>query len=132
MWTKQRRGEPLPKASIPFAQARPSLTHQALVALQRTGRLKYLVSQNVDALHLRSGFPRSLLAELHGNCFAERCEACMHECVRDFELSSVGFKPTGRRCAFCKGRMRDHCLDWDDAVPVAGRQPSTSGATMCL
>jgi NAD-dependent SIR2 family protein deacetylase len=48
-----------------------------------------LVSCNVDSLHLRSGFPRDALAELHGNCFAERCEQCGAERVRDFEQATV-------------------------------------------
>ena len=88
VWTRQREGQAAPKASVPFSMAVPSLTHQALLALQRAGKLKFLVSQNVDCLHLRSGFPRDLLAELHGNCFVERCDACGHEIVRDFEVTS--------------------------------------------
>ena len=48
----------------------------ALVALQRAGYLSYLVSCNIDCLHLRSGYPRAAMAELHGNCFAERCRRC--------------------------------------------------------
>ena len=43
----------------------------------------------MDGLHLRSGIPRGALAELHGNCFAERCEACGQEYVRDFEVETV-------------------------------------------
>eukprot|EP00958_Prasinococcus_capsulatus_P010201 scaffold994_cov226-Prasinococcus_capsulatus_cf.AAC.17 len=78
------------------------------------GVLSYLSSQNVDGLHLRSGIARHLLAELHGNCFAERCASCGFEYVRDFELRSVGFRPTPRRCtiAACRGRLHDQCLDW--------------------
>ena len=34
VWTQQRRGKPPPKAAVPFSQARPSLTHQALLGLQ--------------------------------------------------------------------------------------------------
>ncbi len=47
--------------------ALPSYTHMALVAMERVKLLKYLVSQNVDGLHIRSGFNPAKLAELHGN-----------------------------------------------------------------
>ena len=47
------------------------------------------MSCNVDSLHLRGGFPRAAIAELHGNCFAERCERCGAESVRDFEQATV-------------------------------------------
>lgn len=62
---------------------------QALLALLRAGKLRYIVSQNVDGLHLRSGVPRAQLAELHGNCFVERCERCRREHVRDWEVETV-------------------------------------------
>lgn len=120
VWTMQKAGAPLPTASVRFDRARPSFTHAALVQLHRSGYVKYVVSCNVDSLHLRSGLPRTALAELHGNCFAERCERCGREYIRDFEMPSVGFKPTKRRCAGpsgCGGRLRDQVLDWDDALP---------------
>ena len=62
---------------------------QALVALMRCGKVRMIVSQNVDGLHLRSGVPRGQLAELHGNCFAERCPDCGKEYIRDFEIETV-------------------------------------------
>lgn len=65
------------------------LLAQALVGLERAGKVTYVVSQNVDCLHLRSGIPRSKLAELHGNCFAERCSRCRQEYIRDFEVETV-------------------------------------------
>ena len=35
------------------------------------------------------GGPRDKLAELHGNCFAERCPSCKKEYIRDFEIETV-------------------------------------------
>ena len=125
IWTLQKEGKSMPAASCRFDRARPSFTHVALVALQREGYVRYLVSCNVDCLHVRSGYPREEMAELHGNCFAERCELCETEYVRDFEMPSVGFKTTGRRCVArgCDdgsgrgGRLRDQVLDWEDPLP---------------
>ena len=45
----------------------------AMVTLQERGLLSFVVSTNVDGLHLRSGIPPACLAELHGNAFLERC-----------------------------------------------------------
>lgn len=58
VWTMEERGL-APKFDTTFENARPSKTHMALVQLERMGFLSFLVSQNVDGLHVRSGFPRS-------------------------------------------------------------------------
>ncbi|KAI4321721.1 hypothetical protein MLD38_035069 [Melastoma candidum] len=119
IWTLQREGKALPQASLPFHRAMPSMTHMALVELEKAGILKFVISQNVDGLHLRSGIPREKLAELHGNSFMETCPSCGAEYVRDFELETIGLKETSRHCAKanCKRKLRDTVLDWEDALP---------------
>lgn len=57
VWTLEEKGLD-PKFDTTFETARPSVTHMALLQLQRVGMLRVLISQNVDGLHLRSGFPR--------------------------------------------------------------------------
>ncbi|XP_041060701.1 NAD-dependent protein deacetylase sirtuin-6 isoform X3 [Carcharodon carcharias] len=92
VWTMEEQGLE-PKFDTTFEEARPSKTHMALLALQRVGLVKYVVSQNVDGLHVRSGFPRDKLSELHGNMFVEECTKCG------------------------KGKLRDTILDWEDSLP---------------
>ena len=57
-WSRSMLGWPR------IAQARPNATHTALVKLENSGLIRYLVTQNVDGLHQKAG-SRSLL-ELHG------------------------------------------------------------------
>ncbi|KAK6947082.1 Sirtuin family [Dillenia turbinata] len=117
IWTLQREGKALPEASLPFHRAMPGITHMALVELEKAGILKFVISQNVDGLHLRSGIPREKLAELHGNSFMEICRSCGVEYLRDFEVETIGLKETSRRCPVCGTKLRDTVLDWEDALP---------------
>ncbi|XP_042470190.1 NAD-dependent protein deacetylase SRT1-like [Zingiber officinale] len=139
VWTLQRAGKGLPEASLPFDRAMPSLTHMALVELEKAGILKFVISQNVDSLHLRSGIPRKKLAELHGNSFREVCPSCETEYVRDFEVETIGMKETSRRCSDtnCGAKLRDSVLDWEDALPpkevnAAENHCKTADLVLCL
>ncbi|KAG1662953.1 hypothetical protein FOA52_006706 [Chlamydomonas sp. UWO 241] len=119
IWTLRAKKQPLPPMKARFEYAVPSFTHMVLVSLLQAGKLTNVCSQNVDSLHMRSGLPRRLIAELHGNCFAERCRTCKREYLRDFEVETVGFKDTGRMCTHpgCGGRLHDNTLDWDSKLP---------------
>nr|XP_033509185.1 NAD-dependent protein deacetylase SRT1 isoform X2 [Nicotiana tomentosiformis] len=126
IWTLQREGKALPEASLPFHRATPSMTHMALVELEKAGFLKFIISQNIDGLHLRSGIPRKKLAELHGDSFMELCPSCGIEYMRDFEIETIGLKETARRCSKvgCGARLRDTVLDWEDALPPKEMNPA--------
>jgi NAD-dependent SIR2 family protein deacetylase len=54
----------------------PNPGHYAIVELQKLGKMRFLISQNVDNLHLKSGIKTELLAELHGNMTKLRCTGC--------------------------------------------------------
>ncbi|XP_075706754.1 NAD-dependent protein deacylase sirtuin-6 isoform X2 [Rhinoderma darwinii] len=124
VWTLEEKGLN-PKFDITFETAHPSATHMALLQLQRVGTLKFLISQNVDGLHIRSGFPRDHLAELHGNMFVEECTKCGKQYVQDYVVGTMGLKPTGRLCDVakvrglraCRGKLMDTILDWEDSLP---------------
>jgi mono-ADP-ribosyltransferase sirtuin 6 len=74
IWTRREKG--LPPSSLLFSEVEPNAGHQAIVELQKLGKLRFLISQNVDNLHLLSGIRPDLLAELHGNMTKLRCQRC--------------------------------------------------------
>lgn len=75
VWTLEKEGKS-PQVNVSFSDAIPTKCHMALKALLESGHIKYIVSQNIDGLHLKSGVPRTNLAELHGNMFIENCDKC--------------------------------------------------------
>src|SRR3990170_5512631 len=84
LWTRKDKG--LPLKTRPFTSVEPNTGHRAIVELQNLGKLKFLISQNVDNLHLRSGIRPELLAELHGNVSKLRCKRCQTQVDKFFEI----------------------------------------------
>ncbi|XP_048764192.1 NAD-dependent protein deacetylase Sirt6-like [Ostrea edulis] len=64
------------KGGYRLADLRPTYTHEALLKLVELGYIKYVISQNTDGLHRLSGIQESMISELHGNAFLEKCEKC--------------------------------------------------------
>jgi len=105
IWTRQAKG--LPSKARPFGSVEPNVGHMAIVELQKLGKLRFLISQNVDNLHLRSGVRPDLLAELHGNVTRMRCTRCETEVDK-----SAGLK----RCS-CGGRLVSSVVNFGQPLP---------------
>src|SRR5438034_1595302 len=59
-----------------FRDARPNATHEAIVRLERAGKVVAVVTQNIDGLHARAGTPAEGLIELHGTNSCIECQTC--------------------------------------------------------
>lgn len=125
IWTREKRGDAARDDEKNFNEVFPTLAHMAIVELFRHGLVHFVVSQNVDGLHLRSGLPRSALAELHGNVFAEQCNSCGAEYFREDVVDSIGMRPTGNSCQSCGAPLVDKLLDWNDPLPDVSKSPSS-------
>jgi mono-ADP-ribosyltransferase sirtuin 6 len=123
VWTLEKKGEK-PKVCVSWNDAVPTKTHMALAELTRTDRVKFVVSQNIDGMHMRTGMRRSKLAEVHGNMFVDQCNACKRQFVRGSAAETVGQKVSEVGCPgkkgngrACRGKLADFVLDWEDELP---------------
>jgi len=125
VWTLEEKGEK-PDFNVSFDEARPTKTHMAIIALIESGYVQYVISQNIDGLHLKSGLNRKYLSELHGNIYIEQCKKCRRQFVRSSAVETVGQKSLDRPCKSSmdsKGRscrsgiLYDNVLDWEHDLP---------------
>ena len=65
-----------------YPEAKPNKAHIALAELERQGKLKAVVTQNVDGLHVLAGSVNVL--ELHGSCYRNFCMKCGKSYSREY------------------------------------------------
>ena len=59
-----------------FRDARPNAVHHAIVRLEKTGKLRSVITQNIDGLHSLAGTGAECLIELHGTNALVECQSC--------------------------------------------------------
>lgn len=107
VWTRRDKGLPPKPMAVPWDQVPPNPGHYALADLLKLGRLRFLISQNVDNLHRKSGIPPEVLAELHGNIARLRCQACGETTARS----------EGRQRCTCGGQLVRSVVDFGEPLP---------------
>ena len=112
-------------------KATPSSCHMALSELMKADRLKYVVSQNIDGLHRKSGIPKDQISEVHGNTNLEYCAKCGKDYMRDFRVRNaqkVHDHYTGRFCT-CGGKLRDSIINFGEYYRQGANQAFDKAAT---
>ncbi len=66
----------------------PNAAHRKLAELEAAGKLKAVVTQNVDGLHTKAG--SKIVYELHGSCYRNYCTRCRKFHDAEFIRDSVG------------------------------------------
>jgi NAD-dependent deacetylase len=107
LWTRRDKGLPPRPMQVPWDAVEPNSGHLAIVELQKLDKLKFLISQNVDNLHLKSGIPPEMLAELHGNMTRLRCRRC----EQTFD------RKEGRTHCRCGGILVKSVVDFGESLP---------------
>ncbi|QQQ73781.1 Sir2 family NAD-dependent protein deacetylase [Saccharothrix sp. 6-C] len=98
----------------PLWTAEPNAAHRALAGLQRAGRVRSLLTQNVDGLHQRAGSP---VVELHGTMSRVVCVSCGAVGAMGEALARVRGGEVPPDCAVCGGVLRPAAVAFGEPLP---------------
>lgn len=97
--------------------AEPNPAHDALVTLEQAGRLKAIITQNIDMLHTRAG--NSPVYELHGHMRTGTCIHCFQK--YDGKVIIEQFLEGGNipKCDHCrKGIIKPDVILYGEQLPI--------------
>ena len=90
-------------------EAEPNAAHRALAALERAGKLRAIVTQNIDGLHQKAGSKN--VYELHGSIWRNYCTKCGKSYSAEFILDSGGVP----HCA-CGGLIKPDVVLYEEGL----------------
>lgn len=100
------------RAEHPAWDARPNVAHRALVELERTGRLRAIVTQNIDGLHQLAGSDPALVIELHGTLAETVCLDCADRRPMRQALDRVLAGEADPPCLACGGILKSATISF--------------------
>jgi NAD-dependent deacetylase len=99
--------------------AMPNAGHQALVSLERQGRLHTLVTQNIDELHQRAGNSPEKVVEVHGTMRRAVCWGCSQRWPMDVFLERVRAGESDPHCPDCGGVVKSATISFGQQLVEA-------------
>ena len=99
------------KDCLIFPEVEPNPAHYTLARLEKEGKLKAIITQNIDGLHQKAGSKNVL--ELHGSVYRNYCEICKKEYDLNFILESEGIP----HCT-CGGIIKPDVILYEEALDM--------------
>ncbi|HBT50778.1 SIR2 family NAD-dependent protein deacylase [Petrotoga olearia] len=96
-----------------ITKAEPTFTHKFLVQLEKEGKLKGIVTQNIDSLHQKSGSKK--VYEIHGGCWENHCIKCNKEYPQEEILEKINNEIVPK-CDNCGGVIKPDIVFFGEPV----------------
>lgn len=96
-----------------YEWAQPNDAHLALAKLEEMGKLKAVITQNIDGLHQKAGNQKVL--ELHGSIHRNRCQRCRAEYDLQEMLKQKKQVP---RCPSCNGILKPEVVLYGESLDM--------------
>jgi len=100
------------KTKMIYADAKPNAAHIALAELEKRGKLKAVITQNIDGLHQMAG-SRNVL-ELHGSVHRNYCM----KCNKFFPLEYIINSPNVPICDDCGGVVKPDVVLYEESLDM--------------
>lgn len=98
------------KKNMVYRGAKPNQAHLALAQLEKEGKLKSIVTQNIDGLHQEAG--SKSVWELHGSIQRNTCMKCGEVYDLDFVMASADVPV----CKMCGGIVKPDVVLYEEAL----------------
>ena len=98
------------RSTMIYPEAKPNKAHKALDRLEEEGRLKAVVTQNIDGLHQAAGSRR--VYELHGSIHRNYCMKCGKFFPLDHILQTQGIP----KCDACGGIIKPDVVLYEESL----------------
>ena len=108
-------------------KAEPNEGHLALAEMERQGKCRSVITQNIDGLHHEAGQQRVI--ELHGNTRRYYCMNCSQTVTMDeaYEMLDVNLPPL---CG-CGGLIRPDVVFFGESLPPGALEEASQSALEC-
>lgn len=104
------------RAKMLVLDAAPNAAHRKLAQWEQEGKLKAVVTQNIDGLHQAAGSRN--VYELHGSVHRNYCEKCSEFYDAEFILNSSGVPV----CEKCGGQIKPDVVLYEEGLDTATMQ----------
>ncbi len=101
------------KAKMLMLDAKPNPAHLALAKLEHQGKLRAVVTQNIDGLHQAAG--SKAVFELHGSVHRNYCT----KCGKFFDAAYLKAAPGVPRCDACGGLIKPDVVLYEEGLDEA-------------
>lgn len=98
------------RSTMIYENAKPNLAHLGLAKLEKQGKLKAIVTQNIDGLHQLAG--SKTVYELHGSIHRNYCM----KCGKFYPLSTITESKGVPQCKECGGTIKPDVVLYEEGL----------------
>ena len=108
------------KSNLLYPEVQPNKAHYALARLEEQGKLKAIVTQNIDGLHQLAGSKK--VYELHGSVLRNHCTRCHTFFCREYIIKPESTNPEKTpgsnipRCIKCGGIIKPDVVLYEEPL----------------